>query len=109
MKKGNEKNATKRAKTYKDKDDAAKFRANSGPLAMEDRKKRGSKKGDGKGAKGQRPELPEGIITIAKDGKGICHRHNRGSCNFAKCTFHHFCWWCEDPNHSGAQCPTHPR
>ena len=89
MIKKSEKNAKKRAKALMDKADAAKFRATGNQvLAIEDRKKKGNKKGDGKGAKGQKPELPEGIIKIAKDGKGICHRHNRGSCNFAKCTFH---------------------
>ena len=113
VKKVSEKNARKKAKALKDRVDADRFRAGGAPLAIEDRqrvdKQKGGKKGDGKGAPGPRPELPEGIIKIAKDGKGICHRHNRGTCNFAKCTFHHFCWWCESPRHSGAQCPTHPK
>ena len=107
VKKGASKSAKKKAKALLDKSDAAKFRSTGAQLALEDRKKKvdkkkGDPKGKGKGA------LPDGILTTTKDGKGICHRFNRGACTFAKCNFSHCCWWCEDASHSGAQCPTHP-
>ena len=108
VKKGGTKAAKKKAKALLDKSDAAKFRATGSRLALEDRKKKidGKKKGD-KG-KGKGLQLPDGILTVTKDGKGICHKFNLRVCNYAKCNFCHCCWWCEDANHSGAQCPTHP-
>ena len=111
VKKGASKQAKKKAKALLDKNDAAKFRAKGSQLALEDRKKKidkGDKGGKDKGKGKEGLKLPAGILSVTKDGKGICHKHNLRVCNYAKCNFAHVCWWCEDAKHNGQQCPTHP-
>ena len=111
VKKGASKQAKKKAKALLDRNDAAKFRTGT-QLALEDRKRgdknkdKGKDKGKGKGKGGL--QLPAGILTVTKDGKSICHKHNLRVCNYAKCGFAHVCWWCENATHNGSQCPTHP-
>ena len=76
------------------------------PLAaIEDRRPRGTKKGEGKstGKAAGKGALPKGIRPKTEDNKLVCYAHNKGEvCVQDLCHFEHVCWWCHGRHAGGA-------